>query len=200
MTEPRVILIGGAPGAGKTTLGCALAAKLGAASVTIDDLMIVARMATNFDRHPDLFLIKGRTHLDYFTNSTAEQLIDDAQRQHAASWPFVLKLITKHFDFTSTRLVIDGWHLRPHSVAAMNTPNVKAYWIHIDPAVLEARERKNTDFLEGSSDPERMHQNFMGRSLWINELLKREAMKHNMPVLEQDGTKSVDDLCAMMLR
>ena len=41
MNDARVFLIGGAPGAGKTTLSCALAARIRAASVTIDDLMSV---------------------------------------------------------------------------------------------------------------------------------------------------------------
>ena len=63
MTQPRVFLIGGAPGAGKTTLGVALAARVGASSVTIDDLMTVARMATTPETHPDLYLFTGITYL-----------------------------------------------------------------------------------------------------------------------------------------
>jgi Zeta toxin len=46
VVAPKVILVGGCPGAGKTTLGRAIAARLGYASLTIDDLLGAARAIT----------------------------------------------------------------------------------------------------------------------------------------------------------
>ena len=71
--------------------------------------------------------------------------------------------------------VIDGWHLRPSWVDQLDLANVLSGWLVIDPTVLEARERQNEGWLKGSSNPEKMFQNFMGRSLWYNSLIKEEA-------------------------
>ncbi len=128
MSDARIYLIGGAPGAGKTTLGCALAAKIGGASVTIDDLVTIAKTATTTETHPELYLFRDMSYQQYFTNSSLEQLQRDAEQQHAAIWPFVRNLIVRHFDWTTTPIVIDGWHLRPHRIAAMNDKRIDASW------------------------------------------------------------------------
>ena len=79
----EILALLGPNGAGKTTLGCALAGKIGASSVTIDDLMTVAKTATTFETHPDLYLFRNMSHLEYFTNGSLAQFQRDAERQHA---------------------------------------------------------------------------------------------------------------------
>ena len=198
MTSNKVILIGGAPGAGKTTLGSALAVKLGVNSLTIDDLVTAVIAVTTPETHPGIHALRKGPHTEYFTNSTVEQLIADATLRHEATWPMVARLIQK-YTYLKRGIVIDGWHIRPEWVAQLQLPNVWAGWLVIDPTVLEARERKNDEFLEGSADPERMFANFMGRSLWYNNLMKAQADALQINVLYQDGTKSVDDLCQLVL-
>ncbi|WP_420642203.1 zeta toxin family protein [Candidatus Leptofilum sp.] len=198
MTSNKVILIGGAPGAGKTTLGKALAVKLGVTSLTIDDLVTAVIAVTTLETHPGLHALRKGPHTQYFTNSSVDQLIADATLRHEGSWPMVRQLVQK---YTKQRrgLVIDGWHMRPEWVANLQMENVWAGWLVIDPDVLEARECKNEAWLAGSSDPERMLRNFMGRSLWYNSLIKEQAEASEMNVLYQDGTKSVEDLCQLVL-
>ncbi len=198
MTSNKVILIGGAPGAGKTTLGSALAVKLGINSLTIDDLVTAVVAVTTPETHPGIHALRKGPHTEYFTNSSVEQLIADATLRHEATWPMVQKLIQK-YTYLKRGIVIDGWHMRPEWVAQLQMKNVWAGWLVIDTAVLEARERKNDDFLEGSADPERMFANFMGRSLWYNDLIKTQAEALQMNVLYQDGTKSVEELCQLVL-
>ena len=198
MISNKVILIGGAPGAGKTTLGSALAVKLGVNSLTIDDLVTAVIAVTTPETHPGIHALRKGPHTEYFTNSTVEQLIADATLRHEATWPMVARLIQK-YTYLKRGIVIDGWHIRPEWVAQLQLPNVWAGWLVIDPTVLEARERKNDEFLEGSADPERMFANFMGRSLWYNNLMKAQADALQINVLYQDGTKSVDDLCQLVL-
>jgi len=199
MNGARVFLIGGAPGSGKTTLGCALAARIGASSVTIDDLMTVAKTATTPETHPELYLFRDMSHVEYFTNSSFEQLRSDAERQSGAIWPFVKNLIVKHFRWTTTPVVIDGWHLRPHRVAELSSNEIDANWIYIAPTALERRERKNIEFLQGSSDPEKMFRNFLSRSLWCNDLVRDQAEAAGMTVIHQAGDTSVSDLCDAIL-
>jgi len=169
MQDVKVFLIGGAPGAGKTTLGCTLAARLGIACVTVDDLLTVAQTVTTPESHPDLHIMKRAPSHEYFTNSSIAQLKEDANTQHEACWPFVLPVIQKHATWAPHPIVIDGWHLRPARVAALDLENVWSGWIIPSPSVLEERERRNVGWMDRSSDPARMLENFLARSLWFNE-------------------------------
>ncbi|HKY53122.1 MAG TPA: hypothetical protein VJM08_02400 [Anaerolineales bacterium] len=196
----NVFLIGGAPGVGKTTLGRALAAKLGSASVSIDDLMMVAQAVTTPETHPGLHIMNKMPHVEYFTNSSVDQLQADANMQHEAAWPFVKSLILKHATWDPSPIVIDGWHLRPGKVAELNLPNIWSGWIVISPSVLVERERKNLQWFQGSSSPERMLENFQARSLWYNDLIKEEASQLHMNILPQEGDTSIDELCNMILK
>ncbi|MCB8928227.1 MAG: zeta toxin family protein [Ardenticatenaceae bacterium] len=198
MTHNKVILIGGAPGAGKTTLGQALAVKLGVTSLTIDDLVTAVIAVTTRESHPGIHALRKGPHTDYFTNSSVNELIADATLRHEGSWPMVRQLIQKYTK-QKRGIVIDGWHMRPEWVADLQLENVWAGWLVIDPDVLEARERKNEAWLEGSADPERMFTNFMGRSLWYNSLIEEQAKALQMNILYQDGTKSVEELCQLVL-
>ncbi|MEO0565582.1 MAG: AAA family ATPase, partial [Chloroflexota bacterium] len=140
MMYNKVILIGGAPGAGKTTLGAALAAKLKITSLTIDDLVTAATAITTPETHPGLHVMRQTNHLDYYTNSSLEQLQADATHRHEATWPMVERVIRKYVK-QGSGVVIDGWHLRPQWVADLQWENIFSYWIVVTPDVLEAREK-----------------------------------------------------------
>jgi 2-phosphoglycerate kinase len=199
MRDPKVILIGGAPGAGKTTLGRNLAIRLGRRSLTIDDLMIAARVVTTPQSHPGLHMLKGKSGGDYFTNTDPPRLIADAQRQHEEAWPIVDKVIRNHAAEWGSPVVIDGWAMRPAWVAAMDLDNVASFWLVVDHDVLEQREAANTDFLNTSTDPARMLRNFLARSFWYNDLIHQDASTHGLSVIRQDGTRLVETLCTEVL-
>jgi hypothetical protein len=85
--------------------------------------------------------------------------------------------------------LIDGWHLRPDRVAQLDLKNVWSGWIVPSASVLEAREKKNVAWLQGSPDPERMLENFLARSLWYNDLIKEQATKLQMGFFAQPLNK-----------
>jgi 2-phosphoglycerate kinase len=192
--QPKVILIGGCPGSGKTTLGRALAAKLGYASLTIDDLLNAVKGLTTPESHPPLHAVGQPNFTEYFTNSPVDTLTTDASRQHEALWPAVERTI-KNRAAWGTPIVIDGWHLRPQWTRSLACDAVSAHWIVIDRLVLENRERLNTDFVSRSRNPEDMLVRFLARSFWHNDLIHREAELIGDHVLYQDGTRTVEDLC-----
>jgi 2-phosphoglycerate kinase len=198
VASPSVFLIGGAPGVGKTTLGRTLASRVDATSLTADDLLTAAKAVTTPDSHPGLHVMTAVESIDYFTTSPVEQLIADADRQHEALWPAIERVVRKRAAW-GPPVVLDGWALRPGRVAALDLDNVVSFWLVADPAVLEMRERGNTDFFGRSIDPERMLRNFLGRSLWHNDLIEREATALGLPVLRQDGRASVDTLCTLAM-
>lgn len=194
----KVFLIGGAPGAGKTTLGMALARKLGIKSLTIDDLVTAALTITTAQTHPGLHAMRKLPHVEYFTNSSIEQLKTDATLRHEATWPMVERLIQKYTS-SGMGIVIDGWHLRPKWVAKLDLANVRSAWIVIAPTVLEERERQNATFWDESPRPAQMLNNFLARSLWYNDFIQTEATQQKMDILYQDGQMSADKLCQIIL-
>jgi 2-phosphoglycerate kinase len=198
LNDIKVFLIGGAPGVGKTTLGNALAARLGITSLSIDDLITATQAVTTPETHPGLHVMRRAPYLEYFTNSSVEQLKADATLLHDAAWPLVEQVVRKHATWGSA-IVIDGWHLRPTKIARLDLTNVWSGWIVASAAVIEERERKNVEWMRDSSSPERMLENFLARSLWYNELIEKQATELQMNILHQGGEKSVDDLCKIVL-
>lgn len=193
-SSTHVLLIGGPPGAGKTTLGRALAERLGWVSLTADDLITAAQGVTTRDSHPGLWVMKTGDPYAYFTEATPEQLCADAERQHQAVWPAIEAVIRKRARMRNASLVIDGWSLLPERVAALELPTVHAAYIVIHEAELRKRERNNDDFFGPSSDPERMFENFLARSLWWNDTVAEATARLGLQCLEQDGTRSVESL------
>ena len=114
-------------------------------------------------------------------------------------WPVLERLIHRHVA-DKAPIVLDWWLFNPEKVAALPSHVAKSVWLHIDPVVLEERERSNTAFRDGSSDPDRMHANFMARSYWRNDLISRQAAAVGLPVIHQTGNRSVDDLAIETIR
>lgn len=196
-TNIKVYLIGGAPGAGKSTLGLALGARLGIASLSVDDLVVAALAITTPETHPGLHVMRQPFH-EYVTDSSVEQLKSDATAQHEAAWPLVDRVVRKHSRWGgASAIVIDGWFMRPSMVAQLELDNVWSGWIVPSDRVLEERESRNHDWK--SSNPKLMLENFLARSLWFNDLVRREATELQMNILPQPGETSVDQLCEMVL-
>lgn len=194
MRIPEVIVIGGAPGAGKSTLGRALAARLGRLSVSMDDLCVASQALTTPASHPGLHGMRRLPSPVYFTETPAEQLIADAAAQHAALLPAILAVI-RHHVANGPPIVMDGWFVTPADLRALASPAVQGVWLVTTEQVLRERERRLTSFYGQSADPERMLANFLARSLWHDRRLRESAAENGEGVLEQDGTLSAQDLC-----
>jgi 2-phosphoglycerate kinase len=80
-----VILIGGPPMIGKTTIASRLAARLDYGTMSTDDLGQCIRDVTTPDSHPNLHLMSGIDHREYYVSRSTERLIRDAENQPQAS-------------------------------------------------------------------------------------------------------------------
>lgn len=189
--QRRVVLVGGAPGAGKTTLARALAARLGARTQTFDDVVTAIRAVTTVESHPAFHA--GRSgHVEYFTERSPEELIRDAQALEEACWPALAKICATSRD--PAGLVMDWWLLPPPKVAASADPGLDALWIEIDADALEQRERANDWFFGDSDEPDRMFENFVARSIWANSHYPGQAREFGFPVIHQPGDRPTGDL------
>lgn len=193
----QIILIGGAPGAGKSTLGFALASKLGVNSLTVDDLVTAAVAITTPETHHGLHAMRKIPHVEYFTNGNLEQFKADAMLRHEATLPMVERVIRKYLA-EGSGIVMDGWHMNPKWFAELALENVKAYWLVVDEKVLHAREAQN-EYFQQSPNPDKMLANFLARSYWYNDLIKQQATELQMHILYQTGDISVEQLCQRIL-
>ncbi len=193
VTRPIVHLIGGPPGAGKTTLGIALASRLGCSSLTIDDLRTAILGIAGPEFLPELRVIGMPDAATYFTQTQPDTMIAHALAQHSALWPAVERVVKKRIR-NGLQAVLDGWHLMPGLVARANLERTCAVWIDVDEEVLRDRERSVWEFYATSRDPEQMFERFLARSLMWNDRMRSAATEFGFHLVRQDGSRSVSDL------
>jgi len=195
---PRHAVLTGAPGAGKTTLGAALARRLGCGAFSMDDLYVAAKALTTPQSHPGLHCMRRLPSAEYFTETEPAALIADAVAQHAALLP-AIEAVVRYRAVNGPPAVIDGWFVTPEDVQRWDLPSVRAVWLVTSEAVLVARERAFAGFYAGSAAPERMLRHFVARSLWHDARIREQAGRLGLPLLEHDGRESPDELATRAL-
>jgi hypothetical protein len=71
--------------------------------------------------------------------------------------------------------ILEGWQLDPERVRAVTRPHLRACWLLVDEAALEARVRADTAFYQGCTDVERFIRHDMARSRCVNDRVRRAA-------------------------
>jgi 2-phosphoglycerate kinase len=180
--HPKVILIGGAPMIGKSTLARKLAAQLEYGCLSTDDLGQAIGAVTTVQSHLALHEMDGIDYREYYITRSVDDLIADAERRHAALWPAITQVITGHATW-GYPVVVEGWALYPSRVAQLAFPNSTSLWLVADDEVLEARVRSAVAFYRGASDEEAMIRHFKARSRWHNRRIQEEATVLGFPVI-----------------
>jgi len=168
----KVILIGGSPMSGKTTLAIKLAAKYEYGCISTDDIGEI--IGTVSEVNP----MKDFNYREYYISKSIEDLINDISLYHRKLWPSIKHLIEIHSAW-STPIIIEGWALYPKLVESIENDSLRTIWLVSDEDVLEQRLRNHKDFYRGSSDEKKMITNYLHRSLWHNETISKQANELN---------------------
>lgn len=200
--DARVVLIGGAPRSGKSTVARMLAAKFGYNYLSIDDLGEAIRAVTTKQSHPAFHPMTGYEYKEYYIQLSIEELNADAIAEHHAIWPALESVIRKHALWAEPA-IIEGWSLQPEYVASLVIPGVKSLWFISDENVLKERINGDVQFYRGAMDEELMIKNYFGRCCWHNARLKENVARFGMASVEvsfQSSTTQLVGRCLDLLR
>jgi len=183
----KVILIGGSPMIGKSTVAVEIASLLKCQCLSTDDLGEVLQTVISINP------MQGADFRAYYANTSVEKLIADIQQYHKTMEPAIHRLIDIHGSWGNS-LVIEGWALYPHSILPFQNESIFSCWLIAADGLLESRLESKTDFLAGKAA-----ENYLLRSKWHNALLfdQCKSLKAHYSLI--DGTESPSSLAQIFL-
>lgn len=172
----RVLLLGGASGAGKTSVSYRLASHFGVGITEVDDFQVVLERMTTPEQQPVLHY--WRTHPDAVL-LPAEQILERQIAVGRTMLPALEAVIANHIQ-TDTPVVLEGDFLLPELIDrfAGDADAGRVHAVFLDEPD-EARLVRN--FAE--REPEAGEQVKRARVSWLyGQWLKREAERYGVPV------------------
>ena len=187
--ETRVILIGGTSNVGKSTLGHALAERLGWKCMSTDQLA----------RHPGRpWKTEARDipqHVvDHYLTLTVDELIADVLRHYETVWPTIEALVRKHADLSEDRLILEGSAILPERAAALGLDNVARFWLTAPRDLLEARIRAESRADGGSRIEKKLVEKFLDRTHRFDAFVRDEIERLHLDCIDVSDAPSVDVL------
>ena len=183
----KVILIGGSPMTGKTTIAIDISSKLPCACISTDDIGVALQTVIPIDP------MRGKDYRDYYAQTPLSQLMTDARQYHQAMSPAINRLIAIHSTWGDP-LVMEGWAVYPSLIQSLNHRNVSSIWRIASDALLEQRMMERPDFLKGKAA-----ENYLARSMRHNRLLLEECRTRNARCIRIDGNESAVSLAGHIL-
>lgn len=171
----KVILIGGSPMVGKSTVAIEIAASTKCPCISTDDLG--EALQTVVPINP----MQGKAFRDYYANTNEDKLLADIQQYHRALEPAIQRLVDIHSTWGNS-VVIEGWALYPRFIMSIIRHNVFAVWLIASNELLEERLSNRNDFLEGNAA-----RNYLSRSKWHNDLLLQQCTVFNAHYIRING-------------
>lgn len=183
----KVILIGGSPMVGKSSVSLTIASKLKYPCISTDD--IGEALQTVAPINP----MQGKDFRDYYANTPIDRLIVDIQRYHKAMEPAIERLVEIHSSWGNS-LLIEGWALYPKHIQQFKSNNISAVWLIACDGLLGSRLLGKPDFLDGVAA-----RNYLSRSNWHNTMLLEQCKAVDAPFVFVQGNESADLLSTNIL-
>ena len=182
--EIKVILIGGSPMSGKTTLAKMLSSDLKFSNISTDDIGVI--LQTVVDINP----MKGFDYREYYIKRSLEDLIIDILEYHRRIFPAIERLIEIHSTWGNP-IIIEGWALYPSMLKKFNNANIQKLWLACSENVFEKRLYEDIDFYKGASDEDFMKDKYLKRSLWHNNKILNECTEFDEKVIRIDENTDI---------
>jgi len=191
--ETRVFLIGGSSHAGKSTLGQALAAKLGWSYRSTDKLA----------RHP------GRPWagaygkpvpenvVEYYRNLSLSTIFSDVLSHYEKNvLPQVEVIVNSHTsDLSKECLVLEGSALWPRFIANLVDKNgVKAIWLTASNQIFRNRILSESNFSNLCEDEKYLIEKFLERTLLYNKYMREEVERLGLMCIDIESVSTPDEL------
>lgn len=194
MATRKIILIGGAPTTGKSTMAALVAKHLNLPWISTDQIRETMRLVARREDHPKLFNPEGYDAQKFLTEFSASEIADMELEQGEAVWPGIKKFIEDDYTWKEG-FVMEGVNILPHLVAQDFSDNkeVKAVFL-VDE---DADRIKDVVYNRGLWDGAKEYSDDLKPKEieWVLDFshkLKAEAEKHNYPTVEVQ--KKDDDL------
>lgn len=191
---PKVILIGGTPFSGKTTIARKIASVLEYSCISTDDIGAAIKAII-----PEYSPMTEIDYREYYIKHNVSELIEHTEKLHQKLWPAIENVIKAH-SLWSNPIVVEGWALRPEKVLNLEYNNVKSIWFLADEKLLEERVKKDKDFYLGASDEGKMITHYLQRSFHTNKEIENFSKVNKIDVIKISKCESSDFILKKCLK
>jgi 2-phosphoglycerate kinase len=195
--KKQIILMGGMPTAGKSTLAEGLSKHLNLPWISTDQIGIMMRAVGTRETHPTLFTWEDYDGFRYLSDYTADEIADNEFALSDAVWLGVRKLIKEDYDWADG-FIVEGDVILPRLVAQdfSDAINVKAVFIG-DQDIERVRNVVFTrNFAGAGGYPDDVKEKEVEWVLNYAGKLKSQVLEHNMPWVEIE--KNEHDLAKVL--
>lgn len=200
----HVVLIGGAPTAGKSTLARKLAEELKFPWISTDTIREQMRKLVRKEDYPALFLHAEATPdlaVEFLTHHTAEEIVEHQNRESMEVQKGIRALIET--DYVWDSVIIEGIAVLPAFAAETAKRNKKTRAVFL---VDENRERiRKAIFTRGLWDDAKKYPDEIKEKevLWVeafNKLIVEEAERFGLPVIRiGDRSSCLEEARALLI-
>lgn len=191
----KIVLIGGVPRTGKTTLAQKISRDIGLSWISTDALESIAHSYTPSESESTLFpkatlkKTTDRTNDDFYNQYSTEEIVT-AYMQQADTTAKAITALATYANKDGWGYVIEGYHVTPKLIAELQNKNIifsSVILINSNPLEAIERSRKSdvkNDWIRDGTDQEETFQKIAAVICKHSERLQIEANKFGVPVVD----------------
>ncbi len=185
-----IILIGGSPCSGKSTVAELISKEFGCDHVRIDDYMHQHIENSNASFHPIMYKWKTSPWHELFSQDVNQQFKEEVAF-YFEEWAMLKNDLFN--DLKKDKVVIEGCGLLPSKMSELNIDATIVYMIPSKEFQVKMYQKRTWafDLLKDAEDPQLAFNNWMQRDMLYAEYIKSEAKAYGYPVLVVDGEKDI---------
>ena len=192
----HVYWIGGGSGAGKSTIARRIADAHGLCVYSTDDVMAEHARRSTREECPLLHRFMAMDMDERWVNRSPHAMLDSFHWFRGEAFDMIVDDLLRLP--REPAVIAEGFRLLPHLVGPLLAMPGHAVWLLPTPefrqAVFASRGEPRAGFLARTSDPERALRNLLERDRRFTEILRDEATRLGMPVVEVDGGTTEDEV------